>query len=222
MNGPIVVIDYDAGNLRSVARALAHVGAEPVVSADAADIDRAVGVVLPGVGAASDTMNKLASRNLVGPLRDYIAAGRPFLGVCMGLQALFDYSEEGGGQECMGVFPGEIRRFVPGDGRKVPHMGWNTVAWTREHPVIEGIADGSAFYFLHGFYPDVADDTLALGRTEYGVDFASVVARGNVVATQFHPEKSSDSGLKLYENFVRWARAGGGVAAVAADGGSRL
>lgn len=218
MNGPIVVIDYDAGNLRSVARALAHVGAEPLVSADPDDIERAVGVVLPGVGAAADTMRNLESRNLVGPLRSYIAAGRPFLGVCMGLQALFDYSEEGGGQECMGVFPGQIRRFVAGEGRKVPHMGWNTVEWTRPHPVSEGIPDGSAFYFLHGFYPDIADESLALGRTEYGVRFASVVARGNVVATQFHPEKSSDSGLKLYGNFVRWARAGGEVGA--AGGGA--
>jgi glutamine amidotransferase len=136
----------------------------------------------------------------------------------MGLQALFDYSEEGGGQDCMGVFPGQIRRFVAGEGRKVPHMGWNTVEWTREHPMAEGIPDGSAFYFLHGFYPDIADESLALGRTEYGVTFASVVARGNVVATQFHPEKSSDSGLKLYENFVRWARAGGEVGA--AGGGA--
>lgn len=220
MNGPIVVIDYGAGNLRSVARALAHVGAEPVVSADPDDIDGAAGVILPGVGAAADTMSNLESRNLVGPLRGYIDEGRPFLGVCMGLQALFDSSEEGGGQACMGVLPGTIRRFPTGEGRKVPHMGWNTVEWTREHPVVEGIESGRAFYFVHGFYPDVGDESLTLGRTDYGVSFASVVARGNVVATQFHPEKSSDSGLRLYENFVRWARAGGGVAAGVASGRS--
>ena len=211
MNGPIVVIDYGAGNLRSVARALARVDTAPVVSADPSDIDRAGGVVLPGVGAAADTMSNLISRNLVEPLRSYIAAGRPFLGVCMGLQALFDWSEEGGGQDCMGVLPGEIRRFPVGEGRKVPHMGWNTVEWVREHPVVEGIPSGSAFYFVHSFYPALTDESLRLGLTDYGVTFPSVVARSNVVATQFHPEKSSDHGLQLYQNFVRWARAGAGV-----------
>lgn len=205
MERPIVVIDYGAGNLRSVARAISHVDAPPVVSADPDDIDRAGGIVLPGVGAAADTMSNLIDRNLVDPLREYIEAGRPFLGVCMGLQALFDRSDEGGGQECLGVLPGVVRQFEPGE-RKVPHMGWNTVDWKREHPVVEAIPGGSYFYFVHSFYPDPSHGETVLGVTEYGLEFASVVARDNVVATQFHPEKSGDTGLRLYANFVRWAR----------------
>lgn len=212
-----MVIDYGAGNLRSVARAIAHVHEAPNVTADPADIAAAGALVLPGVGAAADTMANLRSRGLVTPILDYIAAGRPFLGVCMGLQALLEWSEEGG-EECLGVLPGKVRKFSP-EGRKVPHMGWNTVEWVRDHPFIEGVPSGSAFYFVHSFYPEVSDPGLALGLTEYGVEFASVVARDNVVATQFHPEKSGDHGLLLYRNFVRWALAGGGVAQVAAAAG---
>ena len=208
MTGPIVVIDYGAGNLRSVARALTHVDQAPLVSADPADIDRAAALVLPGVGAAADTMSNLISRNLVEPLLQYINAGRPFLGVCMGLQALFERSEEGGGQECLGVLPGEARLFEPGEGRKVPHMGWNTVEWTRSHPVATGIPTGSYFYFVHSYYPWTDADGLALGTTEYGVTFPSIVACNNIVATQFHPEKSGEHGLRIYANFVDWARSG--------------
>ncbi len=207
-SSPIIVVDYDAGNLRSVARALEHVGASPVVSADPADIDRAAAVVLPGVGAAEDTMFKLRERNLVEPLLAYIASGRPFLGVCMGLHALLERSEEGDGQDCLGVFPGVARRFDAGPGHKVPHMGWNTVDWLRDHPITRDIASGSYFYFVHSYYPTVADPGLALGQTEYGVEFPSVLGRGYVVATQFHPEKSGRTGLRLYENFVAWARTG--------------
>lgn len=206
--GPVVVIDYDAGNLRSVARALVHVGAEPVVSANPDDILNAGAVVLPGVGAAADTMFKLTERRLVEPITEYIAAGRPFLGVCMGLHALLVRSEEGGGQDCLGVLPGDARRFVGGPGMKVPHMGWNTVDWLRDHPVAEGIPSGSYFYFVHSYYPHSDEPGLALGETEYGVTFPSVLARGYVVATQFHPEKSGRDGLRLYRNFVDWARTG--------------
>ncbi|MGK2964894.1 MAG: imidazole glycerol phosphate synthase subunit HisH [Tepidiformaceae bacterium] len=210
MPSPIVVIDYDAGNLRSVERALAHVGADPYVTSDPGALADAAGVVVPGVGAASDTMSNLESRGLVGPLREYIASGRPFLGVCMGLQALFDTSEEGDGQECLGIIPGSVRHFRL-EGLKVPHMGWNTVTWLREHPITEGIPSGSYFYFVHSFYPSPRDPDVALGETEYGRTFPSVVARDNLVATQFHPEKSADDGLRLYKNFVTWARAGGGL-----------
>ena len=220
MNGPIVVVDYGAGNLRSVARALARVDSAPVVTADPADIDRAGAVVLPGVGAAADTMSNLESRGLIGPIGEYIASGRPFLGVCMGLQALFERSEEGGGQECLGILPGTIRRF-PAVGLKVPHMGWNTVDWVRSHPVTEGIASGSYFYFVHSFYPVTDDPALALGETEYGVRFPSVVARDNVVATQFHPEKSGDDGLRVYANVLRWARDGAPAPVTAASAGSQ-
>ncbi len=206
--GPVVVLDYDAGNLRSVARALTHVGAEPMVSADPADIMKAGAVVLPGVGAAADTMYKLAERNLIEPVREYIAQGRPFLGVCMGLHALLEHSDEGGGQDCLGVLPGEAKLFEGGPGMKVPHMGWNTVDWVRPHPVTEGIPSGSFFYFVHSYYPTTQDASLGLGETEYGVRFPSVLARGYVVATQFHAEKSGKDGLRLYRNFVDWARSG--------------
>jgi len=205
VNHPVVVVDYGAGNLRSVARAIAHVDEAPVVSSDPADIDRASALVLPGVGAAADTMANLRSRGLVAPLLEYIGSGRPFLGVCMGLQALFDYSEEGGRQECLGVLAGAVRHFGLRD-LKVPHMGWNTVDWVRDHPVVDGIPSGAYFYFVHSFYPQPADEATILGRTDYGFAFASVVAHRNVVATQFHPEKSGDHGLRFYANFIRWAR----------------
>lgn len=219
MSQQIVVVDYDAGNLRSVARAVARAsGLEPVVSADPAAVDGADAVILPGVGAAADTMLKLRERRLVEPLREYIAGGRPFLGVCMGLQALFDWSDEGGGQECLGTVHGKVRHFPLDRGLKVPHMGWNTVEWLQPHPLTDGIPSGSAFYFVHSFYPDPVDSAVTLGETEYGVTFPSVVAQGNVLATQFHPEKSSDNGLRLYGNFLDWARQGMPGAAARAGG----
>jgi glutamine amidotransferase len=183
-----------------------HVGADPVVSADPEDVLEAPAVVLPGVGAAGDCMQKLRDRNLVDPLREYVRSGRPFLGVCMGLQASLDWSEEDGGQDCLGLLPGEVVRFPSGAGLKVPHMGWNTVEWVREHPVVAGIPSGSYYYFVHGLYPSVEDGSLALGETEYGVSFPSVLARDNVVLTQFHPEKSGQDGLAIYRNFLAWAQ----------------
>lgn len=209
--GPVVVIDYDAGNLRSVARALEHVGADPVVSPDPDDILNAGALVLPGVGAAADTMLKLTERRLVDPVREYIAQDRPFLGVCMGLQALLRRSDEGD-TTCLGILPGEVRLFPRADGLKVPHMGWNTVEWVREHPVTAGIPSGTYFYFVHSYYPSTDDEGIVLGETEYGVRFPSVMARGYVVATQCHPEKSGRDGLRLYRNFVDWARDGEPVA----------
>ncbi len=216
----LVIIDYDAGNLRSVTRAVERTGIMPRVTADPSDIDHADAVILPGVGAAADTMLKLRERGLVDPIHAYIASGRPFLGVCMGLQALFDSSEEGDGQTCLGAIHGRVLKFATGT-LKVPHMGWNTVDWVRDHPVIDGIPSGRAFYFVHSFYPAPADESVTLGTTEYGVRFASVVSRDNVVATQFHPEKSSDNGLRLYANFVDWARAGVMAQPVPATGGAR-
>ncbi len=201
----LVVVDYDAGNLRSVERALAHVGVDASISADWADLERADGVVLPGVGAASDTMAKLGERSLTEPLREYVASGRPFLGICMGLQALLDHSDEGDGQECLGLLPGNVRHFGF-DHLKVPHMGWNQVTWLRDHRITSGIPSGSYFYFVHSFYPDPADPDLALGETTYGLTFPSVLARENMVATQFHPEKSGEAGLAIYTNFANWVR----------------
>jgi len=197
------VVDYGAGNIRSVERALVHSGADVLISSDPEWIARAPGLVLPGVGAAADTMKNLRDREVIRPILDYIASGRPFLGVCMGLQALLEWSEEDGRQECLGIIPGHVTRFAT-PGLKVPHMGWNTVRWLRDHPITAGIPDDAYFYFVHSFHPVLSDRSWALGETDYGVTFPSVCARDNVVATQFHPEKSGPHGLRLYRNFVGW------------------
>jgi glutamine amidotransferase len=195
-----VIVDYGAGNLRSVERAVARAGFEPLISGRPEDAAAAGVLIVPGVGAAADTMRNLRERGLVEPIRQHIAAGRPFLGVCMGLQALLTVSEEGGEHECLGVIPGRVRR-LPG-GLKVPHMGWNRVRQRRPHPVFDGIPDGAYFYFVHSYYPDPEDGSVVVGDTDYGVTFASVVAADSLVATQFHPEKSGEAGLRFYENFL--------------------
>jgi len=196
----VVIVDYGAGNLRSVERAVARAGFEPLVSSRPEDAAAAGVLIVPGVGAAADTMRNLRERGLAEPIRQYIAAGRPFLGVCMGLQALLTVSEEGGEHECLGVIPGRVRRLP--QGLKVPHMGWNRVRQRRPHPVFDGIPDDAYFYFVHSYYPDPEDDSVVVGETDYGVTFASVVAAGSLVATQFHPEKSGEAGLRFYENFL--------------------
>jgi imidazole glycerol-phosphate synthase subunit HisH len=201
----ITVVDFDAGNLRSVQRALEAVGQHVRVSCDPLDVERAEALVLPGVGSAQDAMRKLYALRLVDPLRDYAASGRPFLGVCVGLQLLFDASEEGGGVECLGILPGMVRRFPAKAGLKVPQIGWNAVSFNYDHPLLDGIPGGSYFYFVHSYYADPADAEVTLGQANYGVDFAAIVACENVVATQFHPEKSADLGLRLYANFARIA-----------------
>jgi glutamine amidotransferase len=199
----IVVVDYDAGNLRSVQRALEAVGEHARVTSDPRDVERAEALVLPGVGSAQDCMRKLEVRGLVQPLRTYAASGKPFLGVCVGLQLLFDGSEEGGGVECLGILSGTVRRFPQLNGLKVPQIGWNDVTFTREHPLVDHVPSGSYFYFVHSYY--VEPSSMTVGESEYGVPFSAIVARDNVVATQFHPEKSADLGLKLYANFGRVA-----------------
>ena len=201
-NKRVVVLDYGAGNLRSVARAVEHVGFRPDVASDVRALDDADAVVMPGVGAAADTMRHLEEGGFVEPLRAYIRAKRPFLGVCMGLQALLTTSEEGGSHDCLDIVPGQVRRIERTDGQKVPHMGWNKVAQVREHPIFKDIPDGSYFYFVHSYYPEPEDESLVVGRTTYGVEFASVIARDGLVATQFHPEKSGRVGLQLYRNFL--------------------
>ncbi len=206
----VVIVDYGAGNLRSVARAVAEAGVEARVSAEAKDVQQAKALIVPGVGAAADTMANLRAGGLDGPILEYIASGRPFLGVCMGMQALFDYSEEGGRHECLGVLPGKIVRFP--QGMTVPHIGWNTVDIVREHPVFEGIPNDSFFYFVHSYHPEPTDPATVIGETEYGVRFPAVLGRDNVIATQFHPEKSSEMGLRFYDNFLRLARNRGSIA----------
>jgi len=198
----VIVLDYGAGNLRSVARAIEHAGFAPDIAADPRALDDADAVVMPGVGAAADTMRNLGEHGFIEPLRQYIKADRPFLGVCMGYQALLSVSEEGGEHPCLDIVPGRVRKLDGAQGLKVPHMGWNAVRQEREHPAFAGIPDGSYFYFVHSYYPDPEDESLVLCRTEYGVTFASAIARDNLVATQFHPEKSGKAGLQLYRNFL--------------------
>lgn len=199
----IVIVDYGAGNLHSVSRAVVHQGVRPLVTSSARYVADADALIVPGVGAAADTMANLMRHRLVEPIREYIASGRPFLGVCMGQQALFGVSEEGGRHECLGILPGRVVRLP--DGLKVPHMGWNQVHQVKAHPIFAGIPDNAFFYFVHSYYPSPDDPAVVIGETEYGVTFPSVVARDNVVATQFHPEKSGEAGLQMYANFLRIA-----------------
>jgi len=203
----VVIVDYGAGNLHSVSRAVVNAGTRPLITSSPAYVGDAEALIVPGVGAAADTMKNLRESGFVEPIREYIASGRPFLGVCMGQQALFDVSEEGGEHECLGILPGRVVRFP--NGLKVPHIGWNQVRIVRQHSIFEGIADGSYFYFLNSYYPRPADREIVIGETEYGVTFASVVARDNVVATQFHPEKSGETGLRMYANFLKIAATAG-------------
>lgn len=204
----LVVVDYQSGNLRSVARALESVGVAPLVTSEPAHLQAADAVILPGVGSAPAAMSALQERGLVRPLKEYVASGRPFLGVCLGLQLLLERTEEGAA-ECLGLVSGEVKRLP--SGLKVPHMGWNSVRFNREHPATVGIPQDSYFYFVHSYYAAPDDTERVLGTTEYIVPFCSVYARGNLVATQFHPEKSGALGLRFYQNFVAMAA---GVAAL--------
>lgn len=205
----IAIVDYRAGNLTSVQLALRALSAEAEITADASVIRRAERVIFPGVGAAGSAMHNLASMGLVEVLKEVVGAGTPFLGICLGTQILFESSEEDGGTETLGLLPGRIPKFRPTDRwDKVPQIGWNQVSVVRPHPVLEGIADGSEFYFVHSFYPAPSDPGVTIGQTSYaGTTFSSAVGRGNLVATQFHPEKSGRIGLRLLDNFLRWTPA---------------
>jgi len=198
----IAVVDYGAGNLRSVTNAIAKLGYGMKVTSHPEDVQNAQMVILPGVGAAGDTMRSLEELGMVEPIRQFIAEGRPFLGICIGLQILFTGTEEGGWYECLGVLPGRVRR-LPG-GLKIPHMGWNQVRQKVSHPVFDGIPDEANFYFVHSYYAEPEDNSLVAGETDYGISFCSMVARGSLVATQFHPEKSGEYGLKMYDNFIKF------------------
>jgi glutamine amidotransferase len=197
----IVIVDYGAGNLRSVVNAVSRLGYEVKVVNSPDGVLGARVVILPGVGAAADTMAGLRKAGLDGAIKRYIAEGKPFLGVCIGMQVLFGGTEEGGWHECLNIIPGAVRRFAPG--LKVPHMGWNQVKQKIDHPVFEGIPDEANFYFVHSYYAQPEDRSLVAGQTEYGIPFCSVVAKDNLVATQFHPEKSGEVGLKIYDNFIK-------------------
>jgi glutamine amidotransferase len=204
----IGIIDYKAGNLTSVARALRHLGISCEVSSEAVVLRRADRIVFPGVGAAGEAMANLRASGMDRLLAECLASGRPVLGICLGTQIIFERSEEDGA-ECLGLVPGLVRRFpadMKADGRplKIPHMGWNRVEWRMDHPVFRGIPAEAEFYFVHSYFPVPADDAWAAGWTEYGIRFCSAVARGNLVAVQFHPEKSGAPGLSILENFSRW------------------
>ena len=199
----IAIVDYGAGNLRSVANAIASLGYQPRITCNAQDLLEAQAVILPGVGAAGNTMESLRNLGLADPLKKLIADNRPFFGVCIGLQVLFSGTEEGGWHDCLGIIPGRVKKLP--DGLKVPHMGWNQVKQRISHPLFEGIPDGADFYFVHSYYGEPEDKSLMVGETEYGITMGSVIAHNNLVATQFHPEKSGENGLKMYDNFIRHA-----------------
>jgi glutamine amidotransferase len=206
MNFPIAVIDYGAGNLRSVVRALSKVGATLNVTSDPATVRAAPAVVLPGVGATLDTMQSLERLELVEAIGEVIRDGTPFLGICVGMQVLCEQSAEFGPHTCLGVVGGSVRRLP--DGQKVPQIGWNQVSYADhigEHPLFANIPDDSDFYFVHSFYCDLADERLVAGTTDYGIAFPSALLRDNLAAVQFHPEKSGQWGLQLLANFVAWA-----------------
>jgi glutamine amidotransferase len=209
--GAIVVVDYGMGNLRSVAKALAHVAPDRDVrvASDSATIRAAERIVLPGQSAMPDCMKSLAASGLAETVLA-VMRERPFLGICLGLQMLFETSEEGP-TACLGALPGKVVRFrddavltAAGERLKVPHMGWSPVRQTRAHPLWHGIEDGARFYFAHSFYPVPAEATLTVGTVDYPAPFTCAIARANIFATQFHPEKSQRAGLKLLANFVTW------------------
>jgi len=198
-----VVLDYGAGNLKSVENALRYLGARFRVTDDPAVVRDAGSVIFPGVGEAAASMAVLNRTGLGEALRSFLATGRKVLGICIGCQVIFDRSEERD-TTCLGLVPGSVRRFAAGSGLKVPHMGWNAVHFTRNHPVFEGIPQDTRFYFVHSYYPDPVDPGVVAAETEYGITFPSCIARGALVAFQCHVEKSGPFGLKLLDNFLAW------------------
>ena len=210
----IVVVDYGMGNLRSVAKAIEHVADNQhvIISSKAEDIANADRVVFPGQGAARDCMRELAQRDLQQVVMA-AAKEKPFLGICMGMQVLLGHSEENGGTDCLGLYDGNVRFFgndlkgAQGERLKIPHMGWNEVKHTGEHPLWQGIHNNSRFYFVHSYFIDPLDKQLVAATTDYGLEFTSAIAKDNVFAVQCHPEKSAQDGLQLLKNFSQWSGA---------------
>ena len=199
----IAIVDYGAGNLCSVVNAVSKLGYQAKVTGSPGDVLNAQAVILPGVGAAADTMVSLQTLGLIEPIRIFISEDRPFLGICIGLQILLASTEEGGWRECLGIIPGMVRRFP--EGLKIPHMGWNQVKQKISHPVFDGIPDEADFYFVHSYYVEPDDRSLVAGETEYGIPICSVLTRGNLVATQFHPEKSGEVGSDSMITSLDWS-----------------
>ena len=202
MTSDIAIIDYQMGNLRSVQKGFEHVGHAAMITDSADKIAAADKIVLPGVGAFGDAMAELRRRNLVGPIRSAVAAGKPFLGICLGLQLLFDVGYEGGECQGLGIVPGKVVRLEVPRQLKVPHMGWNRGRFLRSGPHLADIADGSYFYFVHSYHCVPSDASVIAIETDYGGPICAAVWRDNVFATQFHPEKSQAEGLKILKNFA--------------------
>ncbi|MFW6236857.1 MAG: imidazole glycerol phosphate synthase subunit HisH [Desulfosudaceae bacterium] len=205
----IAIVDYEAGNLTSVARALTKIGYPSVITGRPEEIAAAGRVIFPGVGAAGSAMKGLTRSGLDAAVRAVVTSGRPLLGICLGTQVIMEASRENE-TTCLGIVAGTVKPF-PADIRdsdgnrlKIPHMGWNHIRPRRDHPVLAGIAADDQFYFVHSYFPEPADESDVAAATDYGLSFASVLARDNLVATQFHPEKSGAAGLRLLDNFCRW------------------
>ena len=199
----VAIIDYGVGNLRSVEKAFAATGCDAVVTSDESVLRRAERLVLPGVGAFGACMKALSARGFDELVRERVAGGTPLLGVCVGMQMLFEESEEFGQTAGLSLLRGQVRRF--GHDQVVPHVGWNQISLRRPHPLLEGVADQGFFYFVHSFYCQPADERVVIGETDYGMTYASIVAEKNVCGVQFHPEKSQATGLCLLANFARSA-----------------
>jgi len=198
----IAIVDYQMGNLRSVQKGFEQVGHQATITSDPAQLAQADKIVLPGVGAFADAVAELRARKLIEPILAAIEANKPFLGICLGLQLLFDVGYEDGRHEGLGVIPGEVVRFDVPPEYKVPHMGWNDLSIERRAPVLAGIADGSHFYFVHSYYVVPRDEGVVAATADYPDPFCAMIWRDNLFATQFHPEKSQQGGLQLLQNFA--------------------
>lgn len=199
----IAIIDYGAGNIQSVAKALRHIGCDCTVTKNKDEILASDGAVLPGVGSFGDTVDTMNAYGIKETVKEYIAGGKPFLGICLGMQLLFPESEESPGAEGLGIFEGTITKIPNGDGLKIPHMGWNSLTINPRSRLLKGIGEEPYVYFVHSYYLTAKDRDLVAARTEYGVTIDAAVEKDNVFATQFHPEKSGETGLKILRNFAK-------------------
>jgi glutamine amidotransferase len=199
----IVIIDYQAGNLTSVVRSLKALGVEGTVTQDPAVVAQATRVIFPGVGAAGKAMATLRELGLDQALRQSFQRGIPILGICLGAQVILEHSEEND-TVCLGLLPGRTRALSRGEGLKIPHMGWNRVRFLRTHQIFKGLPEGAEYYFVHSYYPAPAETAMVVGVTDHGIEFPCAIGWRNLVATQFHPEKSGRFGLQILENFLAW------------------
>ena len=198
----IAIIDYGAGNIQSVSKALAHIGCEAFITRDKDKILKADGAVLPGVGSFGDTMDTMTEYGIKDTIIEYTKSGKPFLGICLGLQLLFPKSEESPDAEGLGIFDGSITKIPSGEGLKIPHIGWNSLDIKKSDGLFKGIGKNPYVYFVHSYFLNASDKSIVSAQTEYGVTIDAAVEKGNVYATQFHPEKSGETGLKILRNFA--------------------